>query len=110
MIHTHELKWKRALCSTYSEAVDKAEWALDQNSLFRDVSIISRRRIFKQPSWIYSLYDDAFSRWCGRCRRPTLYLEYGHSHPALKDAPVIVEYQKRCYFCGAREELACRLR
>jgi hypothetical protein len=105
MAETLEGKWKRARRMTFAEASTLVDSLLDQPDVYRDVAIISRRRIFKVPSFGHELMQPG-EEWCGRCRRPTLFLPYGRKHPALADAACIVEGVHRCYFCGAQEGIA----
>ena len=106
MAHTTSLTWKRGLFDKYSIALQKVTDLMDDDSI-RDISIISRGHLSKEPKWMPVLYSSVFDKWCARCRRPTLYLISNRTPPAFINAPALVKGAKRCFFCGAREELAC---
>ena len=86
---------------TAKEAIELTLSLLDDDSI-RDVSMISRGKVFRTPSFAHELLSPG-EAWCGRCRRPTLFTPYARKHPALAHAPVIVEGINRCYFCGIQE-------
>lgn len=107
MIHTHDDTWKRGLYPDFYAALNKYEGLPESiQSNVRDYAIISRPKIFKAPKLVHALTEPG-EEWCGRCRRPTLFVPFGSSHPALKGiAPVIMRNENRCFFCGLREETA----
>ena len=100
---TPEGKYARASRETFKEAWEKAKPLLS-DPRFHDVSIFIRNRITPAPS-IAELLCRPAEDWCGRCRRPSIFRVYHTSHPALRDAPVIVEEQRRCYFCGLNYDM-----
>ena len=105
MVHTTDDTWKRGLYNTFPEALYKLE-CLPPTVAVRDYAIISRPKLFKVPKFAERMTEPG-DQWCGRCRRPSLFMPYGHSHPALKGiAPVIMPHENRCFFCGLREETA----
>lgn len=101
---THEGKYGKTLRPTFKEAWGKAKVLLD-DPRFRDVDIFIRNRIVLPPPIAVELLAPA-EDWCGRCRRPSIFRVYGRTHPALRDSPVIVEGQRRCYFCGLNYDMA----
>lgn len=105
MAETHEGKWKRAMRHTFKEGLVTVNRILADTEHYRDLSIISRSKLFKEPSFAHELMSPG-EQWCGRCRRPSIFTLYGSTHPALRDVPVIVEGERRCYFCGIREEMS----
>lgn len=105
IVHTTDDKYKRGLYDKFNEAHYKLQ-SLPSTVAVRDWSIISRPKIFKAPKFIGRMMEPG-EQWCGRCRRPSLFLPYGTSHPALRGiAAVIMPYENRCFFCGLREETA----
>jgi hypothetical protein len=98
MAHTTEGKWKKGFFDNFTDARARA-LAMMEDPAIRDICIISRRKLFKTPSLATTLMSPG-DEWCGRCRRPTHYRQYGSKHPALGHAPVIVGGATRCYFCG----------
>lgn len=88
---------------TFKEAWLKAKPLLSDER-FRDVSIYIRNRVTVPPPLAHELCTPA-EDWCGRCRRPSIFRVYPHTHPALRSVPVIVEGQRRCYFCGLNYEM-----
>lgn len=103
---SHENKYGKVYRDTFPEAFKKGKELLAREDI-RDISIFCRNRVCEVPSFADELMTPA-EDWCGRCRRPSLFKTYGRSHPALRDAPVIVEYARRCYFCGISMEFLQR--
>jgi hypothetical protein len=101
---TPDGRYGKTLRPTFKEAWEKARVLLD-DPRFRDVDIFTRNRIIPPPAFAAELLAPA-EDWCGRCRRPSIFRVYGRTHPALRDAPVIVEGQRRCYFCGLNYDMA----
>jgi hypothetical protein len=96
--------WAVGFRDTFQEARDKVFTLLD-SGLYVDASIIARNRIFRIPRFVDKLeLMPIGSEWCGRCRRPTYFKYYAHTHHALKWAPIIVEGRFRCYYCGIDRE------
>lgn len=95
---TTEGKYGKVLRPTFKEAWLKTRSLLDDDR-FQDACIFIRNRITPPPALSEILCTPA-EDWCGRCRRPSIFRVYHTTHPALRDAPVIVEDQRRCYFCG----------
>ncbi|QOP64429.1 hypothetical protein SEA_HEXBUG_62 [Gordonia phage Hexbug] len=91
-------KYGKIYRPTFGEAFAKGRDLLQRDDIV-DISIFCRNRVTVVPDVAAELmrpHED----WCGRCRRPSVFRRYGRSHPALRDAPVIVEGMRRCYFCG----------
>lgn len=103
IVVTKEGKYGKTSRDTFKLAWGKA-WSLLENPKVADVSIYTRNRIHPAPPIAAELCKPA-EDWCGRCRRPSIFRVYGTSHPALRDAPVIVEGQRRCYFCGINYDM-----
>lgn len=95
---SHEGKYGKVLRSSFAEAWTKAKELMDRRDI-ADVSIFTRNRINPEPAFAYKIMSPA-EDWCGRCRRPSLFRIYTHTHPALRDVPVIVPEVRRCYYCG----------
>lgn len=101
LAHTNKGKWKRKLISDHREAVDTTLRILE-NPKYRDVCLVSRRKTFTKPIWVDSLAP--FEEWCGQCRRPSLFHEYyGEAHHGIV-APIYMQGELRCFFCGIRKE------
>lgn len=102
MAQANDGTWKRGLKESFISARRTAEKLLGTPEI-RDLSIIARPKIFKEPSWMARLTEPG-DEWCGRCRRPSRFIEYnGTRHPAIPTASLIVDNMNRCYFCGLRE-------
>lgn len=102
MAQTHDRTWKRGLRESFIAARRTAENLLTQPDI-RDLSIIARPKVFREPQWMHRLMEPG-EQWCGRCRRPSRFIEYnGDRHPAMPSAMGIVQGVNRCYFCGIRE-------
>lgn len=70
---------------------------------YRDACVVSRRTFFRPP--VGFAWDHLRFRWCGRCRRPTIFREM-RGHPALRGAAVVDRDPiSRCYYCGVRETM-----
>ena len=84
----------------------KAIKKLHKTGEYVDFGIVSRNRIFNTPRILSDRLCDSASghEWCGRCRRPTIFRVYGSSHHALRHAPVVVAYRRRCFYCGISQE------
>lgn len=95
---SHEGKYGKILRPTFKDAWEKTQLLLEDDRI-HDVSMFARNKIVTPPPFASELMKPA-EDWCGRCRRPSLFRIYDRYHPALRDAPVIVEYVRRCYFCG----------
>lgn len=76
------------------------------SEIYVDACVVSRRTFFKPPldfGWRTSRF-----RWCGRCRRPTVFREM-RGHLALRGAAVVDrDLISRCYYCGIRETMMPR--
>lgn len=103
---SREGKYGKVSRETFPEAFQKAKELLKRPDI-RDVSIFCKNRIAPVPVFADELMAPA-DDWCGRCRRPSVFRLYGKHHPALRDAPVIVEGMRRCYFCGISLEYVSR--
>ena len=99
---SHEGKYGKITRPTFKEAFVKGKELLQRDDI-RDISIFCRNRIAPVPIFANELMTPA-DDWCGRCRRPSHFRIYGRTHPALRDAPVIVSDVRRCYFCGISME------
>ena len=85
---------------TFKEAWVKGRSLLSNNSHIVDIDIFCRNRVHPIPKALANELCLPAEDWCGRCRRPSLFQIYSSSHPALRDVSVIVENQRRCFFCG----------
>lgn len=95
-------RWATKLMPEYVDAYKKVHRLL-RSGQWEDVSIVSRRKLFKPPvgfTWNANKFQ-----WCGRCRRPTLFrvCSQHHALPFLKQIPE-AEPDYRCYYCGVRHE------
>ena len=104
---SHDAKYGKAVRPTLKEAWEKAQALLDDPRI-RDVSLFVRNRITPVPAVLASELCAPAEDWCGRCRRPSIFRRYPRFHPALRDAPVIVENVRRCYFCGLSYDMAMK--
>lgn len=95
--------WGHKLFTRYFDALDYGLDLLDRH--YDDVSIVSRRKLFRPP--VDFVWGHQFA-WCGRCRRPTLFRnpKGDKPHHALRNASAIItstlEDLHRCYYCGMR--------
>lgn len=94
-------RWATKLMDDYAEAYKRVRRLL-QDGQWEDVSIVSRRKLFKPP--VGFTWNTNKFQWCGRCRRPTLFrvCSKHHALPILKTMDL--EPEHRCYFCGVRHE------
>ncbi|QNJ59560.1 hypothetical protein PP997_gp60 [Gordonia phage BigChungus] len=95
---SREGKYGKVHRDDFKSAFSTAKKILQRDDI-HDVSIFCKNRISIVPSFADEIMTPA-EDWCGRCRRPSIFKRYGTRHPALRDAPVIVADQRRCYFCG----------
>ncbi len=73
-----------------------------------DAAVVSRVTFFRPP--LDFTWNERKFRWCGRCRRPTLFREMT-GHQALRGAAVVDgDPISRCYYCGVRETMMPRYR
>lgn len=98
--------WALKLMTSYADAWRRAT-RMAGSEVWDDVSICSRALMWRPPldfDW------DARFCWCGRCRRPSLFLPM-RAHPIMRriadpvlwDAIMLVEDRpRRCYYCGMR--------
>lgn len=92
-------KWAGKVVETYREGVGLVKQLLAEKETYRDVAIISKTSEYAPP------HGSSYRRWCGRCRRPTLFLP-NPRHPSLRGAKIISDpTANRCFFCGIREEM-----
>lgn len=92
--------WALKLMPSYADAYRRV-LRMIEDTQWEDMAIVSRRTLFKPP--VGFTWDEGRFRWCGRCRRPTLF-RFMRSHPALKNAPVLTDDEPfRCYYCGMRQ-------
>ncbi|AMS03625.1 hypothetical protein BJD66_gp56 [Gordonia phage Emalyn] len=103
---SHEGKYGKVFRDSFPEAFKKGKEILAREDI-RDISIFCKNRIAPVPDFASHIMSPA-EDWCGRCRRPSIFKLYGKTHPALRDAPVIVEHMRRCYFCGISLEYVSR--
>jgi hypothetical protein len=98
---THDGKWKRAEFWQYSEAY---RFVAKNIKKYADLVISSKRETFKPPVIRYKGKKVYWPcppghRWCGYCRRPTVFAMFSRHHAI----PIWAPYDKRCSICGARE-------
>ena len=91
-------KFGKTTRSTFKEAWAKAKTLTPEVGIM-DVSIFIRNRVHPVPPFASALCR-ADEDWCRRCRRSSIFRIYGTTHPTLRDIPVMVEDQRRCFFCG----------
>jgi hypothetical protein len=99
--------WATKKMTVYADAYRRVR-RMSLTDEFEDLAIVSRRMLFRPPmdfTWNTNRYS-----WCGRCRRPSTF-RFAYSHFALRGAPVLAELDiHRCYYCGAREVFAGRMK
>lgn len=99
--------WATKNMSVYADAYRRVRRMMLAGE-FEDIAIVSKRMLFRPPigfTWNTNRYS-----WCGRCRRPSVF-QHSWSHFALRGAPVLAEIDvQRCYYCGAREVFAGRMK
>lgn len=89
------------------EAGYRLAFKVIQRDDIEDVSIVSKRTLFRPPRGFVWNPDEY--TWCGRCRRPSVFFIQWR-HPALNGATVLSdEDPERCYYCGARQVFAGRM-
>lgn len=105
-----EGRWSTAVFKKYSTAFNFMAKRLSE---YHDMALCARRTLFRPPrikladgerEYWRRFPDD--HRWCGYCRRPTIFDEFSIHH-ALK-AMGLLEMRlegERCLICGARWEL-----
>jgi len=101
--------WALKNMPVYADAYRRARRMMStRRDEFEDIAIVSKRMLFRPPigfSWNTNRYS-----WCGRCRRPSVF-QPAFRHFALRNAPVLAEIDiERCYYCGAREVFAVRMK
>lgn len=90
-------KWRTAEFRVYDDAYKKMKQLL-KNDRVVDLSIVSKRVMMPPPeglSWA------GRQRWCGRCRRPSLF-RTSLGHRALRGAELTLDDPERCFYCGIR--------
>lgn len=92
-------RWAGRTVDSYVEGVDVVKKLLRDKATYRDVVLSAKNTEYAPPR---GFPDDG--RWCGRCRRPTVYLA-NYRHPGLRGAPIIADVTApRCYFCGLNRD------
>ncbi len=99
-------RWQRALFHTYPSAhkyvrsTYKSVWDLTLGCLKRDYGpplvVVSQNGHKRNALWRGMPEGH---RWCGYCRRPTVFRYFSHHHAI--PGPV-ADYELRCSICGAR--------
>ena len=101
--HKKKPPWVVAMRPDYTAAIQTFK-DLRNTGKFKDISIISRRKLFGPPhdfDW-----DDHFV-WCARCRRPSLFrLHTADTHHGLRGLPLGISLagRHRCFYCGAAKD------
>ena len=90
-------KWRGGKFGTYREAWGVVVKAL-RNPRIEDVSIVSRRKLFRSPGSLAHLVLPPYE-WCPRCRRPSMYQLFRSHHAIEKWVPMDPGHP-RCIYCG----------
>ncbi|MET0416524.1 MAG: hypothetical protein ABW022_10945 [Actinoplanes sp.] len=129
-VETAEHKW---LTKTYASYVDGWRAGVARYRLGDDFTLTSRRVFYAPPGEWYRVkvrrqkayvnpstgevrthdvqtrwrqtwfWDDLNLNWCGRCRRPVVWMPLFSFHHALKRLPAVTEEDNyRCIICGIR--------
>lgn len=101
-----EGRWSRSQHATYASAYNTMVRLIKEGKL-DDCSIHSKRQMFRPPivrreGKKYNWPSPPGHRWCGLCRRPTVFKCFNRHHAFPKRIP-IVPYEPRCSICGVRQ-------
>jgi hypothetical protein len=103
---TYEDKWLRGTFNTYPEAWAKLVSAVRDTSRVKDVSLVSRRKLWTEPTAVD--FREPGYLWCPRCRRPTSFNMYTTHHSLSGSWLNGVAPEYRCFYCGIRRDYCNR--
>lgn len=110
-MYVHQGRWMRAEFTTYPKAFNELIRRVKSGQA-TDGTVHSKRQWFSPPVVRVGKRKTYWPmppghKWCGLCRRPTVFQFFSSHHAFPRDIP-IVHYELRCTICGARATMAPR--